>query len=477
MRSTLAPLVVIASLSAFGQKQGNIWYFGDHAGFDFNSGAPVQISGGATQYVTCPSCHAEGSAVIADSSGALLFYSDGAQAWNAQHSVMPNGNGLLSNASSTQSALILPRPYSSQLYYLFTVDDFNINALQNGFRFSIVDMCLDGGLGDIKDGQKNILITDSVAEKLAAVRHANGVDYWVVVHKWQSDAFHAYPLTVSGVGAPVISYVGSTHPTGMGGIGSSIGQMKISPDGTKLALVNGNSTPSILEYFDFDAATGAVSNAVALTPSSTWMYYGVAFSPDNSKLYVSVTMNGNGVYQFDLNAGGGDPLAVAASITQVAATWNYLGLQLGPDGKIYVARSPFVNNTAVGVIHDPNLAGTACNYQDAAITLVGSYASYSFPSFVDSYDYSTAQPDCVTLAVDEHMTGDGPLINPVGDLLVLRLPSNTRSVAVHNTAGQCVRTFAVNAPNARFDVHDLTQGLYVAVMEGEVRTAVRFVKE
>lgn len=477
MRYLAFILLVLSITVAAGQKQGNIWFFGDHAGFDFNGGPPVQISGGATQYVDCPSCHAEGSAVISDSSGTLLFYSDGAQVWNAQHTVMPNGSGLLSNASSTQSALILPRPYSSQLYYLFTVDDFHLDALQNGFRYSIVDMCLDGGLGDIKDGQKNILLTDSVAEKLAAVRHANGVDYWVVVHKWQSDAFHAYPLTVSGVGLPVVSYVGSTHPTGMGGIGSSIGQMKISPDGTKLALVNGNSTPSILEYFDFDAATGVVSNPVALTPSPTWMYYGVAFSQDNSKLYAGVTMNGNGVYQFDLTAGGGDPLAVAASMVQVAFNWNYLGMQLGPDGKIYVARSPFLNNTAVGVIHDPNLAGTACNYQDAAITLVGSYASYSFPSFVDSYDYSTTQPDCVTLAVDEAVAQDALVINPVGDLLVLQLPLNARTVAVHNAAGQCVRTFATAGAGGRFDVRELSPGMYVAVLDGDGRATVRFVKE
>lgn len=476
MRYSALTLVVLLLTAAFGQKQGNIWYFGDHAGFDFNSGAPVQISGGATHYVTCPSCHAEGSAVISDSSGTLLFYSDGAQVWNAQHTVMPNGSGLLSNASSTQGALILPRPYSNHLYYLFTVDDFHINDLLNGFRYSVVDMCQDNALGDIMDGQKNILITDSVTEKLAAVRHANGVDYWVVVHKWQSDAFHAYPLTVGGVGAPVVSYIGTTHPTGMGGIGSSIGQMKISPDGTHLAIVNGNSTPSILEYFDFDASTGVVSNAVSLVPDSAWMYYGVAFSPDNSKLYVGVTMNGNGVYQFDLNAGGGDPVAVAASMTQVASTWNYLGMQLGPDGKIYVARSPFMNNTAVGVIHDPNLAGTACNYQDAAITLVGAYASYSFPSFVDSYDYSTTEPECVTLALDEPGTDARLLMNPVGDFLLLQVPAGARTIVLHNAAGQRVRSLAVLAQH-RFEVKDLAPGLYVAVVEGDERAAVRFVKE
>lgn len=469
--------LLLIPIMGFGQKQGNIWYFGDHAGFDFSPGDPVQITGGQTHYISCPGCHAEGSAVISDSSGTLLFYSDGAQVWNAQHTVMPNGNGLLSNASSTQSALILPRPNSDNIYYLFTVDDFHINALQYGFRYSVVDICLGNALGDIVDTQKNILIVDSVAEKLAAVRHANGTDYWVLVHKWQSDAFLAYPLTMFGLGAPVTSNVGSTHPIGMGGNASSIGQMKVSPDGTRLAIVNGNSTPSIFEYFDFDASTGVVSNAVPLMPSSTWMYYGVAFSPDNTKLYVAVSMNGNGVYQFDLSAGGGVPLAVSASMTQVAFTNNYLGLQLGPNGKIYVARSPFLNNTAVSVIHEPNNPGIACNYQDAAITLVGAYCSYSFPSFVDSYDYSTTVSECRNTAIDQISTWSHPLVNPVSDHLFLQLPQDVHTVVLYAAAGQRVRTFPIVPPNSGYDVRDLDPGVYMAIGEGRHRSVVRFVKE
>lgn len=479
MRHHLLALALLAPALALCQKQGNIWYFGDHAGFDFSTGAPVEVFGGQAHYVDCPSCHAEGGAVICDSTGTLLFYTDGTQVWNRQHAVMPNGNGLMSNASSTQSALIIPRPGSDRFFYVFTVDDFHINGLQYGFRYSLVDVCLDGGFGDVLVSQKNVPILDSVAEKLAGVRHANGTDYWVLVHKWQSDAFYAYPVTAVGLGAPVISNIGSTHPTGMGGIGSSIGQMKVSPNGAKLAIVNGNSSPSILEYFDFDAATGVVSNVVPLVPNPAWMYYGVAFSPDNSKLYAGVTMNGNGVYQFDLNAGGGAPAAVAASITQIAFTWNYLGLQLAVDGKIYVARSPFTNNATVGVIHDPNLAGTACNYQDAAITLTGGLASYSFPSFVDSYDYSNGIPDCIPMAIDEAQTAPQLVMNPVGDHLFVQLPTDLRiQLTIHDAAGHRARVYPQAPASTGYDVSGLAPGIYMALVEGDgLRSALRFVKE
>lgn len=471
-------IFMLLAANAIAQKQGNIWYFGEQAGLDFSSGTPVQITGGQTQFVGCPACHAEGSAVIADSAGTLLFYTDGETVWNAQHDVMPNGNDLTSSATATQSSLILPLPGSNTMFYLFTVDDFLINNLQRGFRYSVVDMCLNGGRGDVNEELKNILITGNVTEKLSATRHANGSDYWVVIHKWQSNAFHAYPFSASGVGPPVISNVGSVHPSGSGGIGASIGQMKISPDGSRLAICNGNSTPSILEYFDFDPATGVVSNAVALVPNTFWMYYGVAFSPDNSKLYAAVTMNGNGVYQFDLAAGGGTPAAVAASMTQVAFTNNYLGLQLAVDGKIYVARSPFSGQPNIGVINAPNLPGTACNYVDAAIVLTGALASHGFPSFVDSYDYSNGLVVCTT-AIEEMSTYPRPMTNPVGNWLHLIMPTpGNAQVEIFDAYGRNVASYSNASTDQGYDVGHLYPGHYfVAIHMNGLRSNTRFVKE
>ena len=36
-------------------------------------------------------------------------------------------------------------------------------------------------------------------EKLAAVRHANGIDYWVLAHEWANDAYLAFLITPTGV--------------------------------------------------------------------------------------------------------------------------------------------------------------------------------------------------------------------------------------------------------------------------------------
>ena len=105
--------LVCSTLFVFAQNEGNIWYFGENAGLDFNSGVPVVLTDG--QLVT-----QEGCASIADNNGDLLFYTDGMTVYNKQHTIMPNGYGLLGNNSSTQSAIIVKQPGSASIYYIFT---------------------------------------------------------------------------------------------------------------------------------------------------------------------------------------------------------------------------------------------------------------------------------------------------------------------------------------------------------------------
>jgi hypothetical protein len=123
-------------------------------------------------------------------------------------------------------------------------------------------------------------------------------------------------------------------------------------------------------------------------------------------------LNGNGIYQFDLNAGGGNPNAVMASKTQIANNnYNYLGLQLANNGKIYVTRSPFGVNTYLDVINYPNNLGVACNYNDSAVSLAGHTSGFGFPNFVDSYDYSNTFFNCLT-GVDEVSRNNNIVVYP-----------------------------------------------------------------
>ena len=360
----LAALFFHSPEITFAQKENNIWYFGTAAGIDFNSGSPVALNNGAINTT-------EGCASIADASGNLLFYTDGVTVYNKVHAIMPNGSGLMGGNSSSESAIIVQLPGSSTQYYIFTTP--NQGSL-DGLNYSIVDMTLQGGMGDVS--ALNVNMHSPIGEKVCATHHMNGTDYWIVAHEFNTDAFYAFQFSAAGVNpVPVISNVGLVHA-------GYHGYLKFTPDGTKIGLAIGETNQ--LELFDFDKSTGIVSNPI--TFPTTYIYpYGVEFSPDNSKFYVAQSGVGGspGIYQFDMLAGSG--AAIIASGQLVGTTSNiYLGpLQIGPDGKIYCAR--YLTN-AIGVIDNPNASGLACNYIDIAVTLGGGTSMFGLPNQIPHVD-------------------------------------------------------------------------------------------
>jgi len=424
-------------LNTYGQKQGNIWYFDDSCGLDFSSGYPVVLTDGNiyTSHGT------EGTAVICDSYGNLLFYASAETVWNKNHQVMPHGGDLLGGASSTQGAFIIPRPGSDNLFYLFTTDEFQ-NDLVKGLRYSMINMCLDGGLGDVDTTEKNILLLDTVAEKMAGTNHSNGTDIWLVTHKFYSDAFHALRISSSGIIDSVISHVGSYEPI-TPTVAAAIGQMKISPDGSKLALVCSNTAPSVVELYDFDNSSGIVSNAISLPPDGG--EYGVAFSADNSKLYIS-TSGSLKIFQYDVMAGSTSAIIDSKTLIFDNSSWPLTGMQLGPDGKIYIAG----NYDHLDVINNPNAAGLACNYSHNSIYL-GHVAWYGITNFIDSYIYNNGKPFCNTSFTDTITVNNNVSVypNPFDNQLTIEFSSSNHPLAsfeLYNEIGQLI-----------FDVQEISE--------------------
>jgi len=287
-------------LKGFSQGEYNIWYFGFNAGIDFNGGAPVALTNGALST-------SEGSSSISDAAGNLLFYTDGISVWNRNHSVMPNGTGLHGNSSSIQAALIIKQPGTTDIYYVFTTTN---NATAYGMKYSVVNMTLNGGLGDVTT--KNIALVTPCGEKLAAVPHTNCTDIWILTHGYNNNTFYAYLLTSTGVNPAITSNVGASHNGGSAGaFNSALGAMKASPDGTQLAVCDQYS--GLFEVFDFNAGTGVVSNTLSLSP--IYRAFGTEFSPDGSKVYVS-ERQGSQLWQFDLSAGS--TAAIQASKTLIS---------------------------------------------------------------------------------------------------------------------------------------------------------------
>ncbi len=354
--------VLLAGASgAHSQKQNHQWRFGGRGAVSFNTSPPEFVSGAA---LNTP----EGGASVADrNTGALLFYTDGVTVWNAQDQVMPNGTGLLGGSatllSSTTAAVIIPKPGSPTEYYLIAIDE---QFGGNGVTYSLVDMVLDGGRGDVVAGQKNIPLLNTDSEKLEVVPASDGQSLWLLTHDNPGNTFYAYRVTSSGIQTtPVISTVGGSQ-------GNGSGHMKVNRQFNKLAL--GNLFDRKVELFDFDNSTGILSNPVIWDfDASNPGIYGVEFSPNGALLYIS---NLEFITQYDIRSSAPADIQNSRYVLPVSGFSQRATLQLGPDNKIYV------NAGSLDVIDCPDFPGAACGYRSNAIANQLGGGGYGLPKWV-----------------------------------------------------------------------------------------------
>lgn len=367
MKQILIILICLMYLNANSQENtAHQWYFGENSGIEFNTGVPIAKTDGQI-------ASREGCATVGDLNGNLLFYCDGQYIYNRNHQIMQNGSGLMGNPSATQSSIIVPFPGNDSLFYVFTVDAIE-NQLQNGLRYSIINMNLDGGLGGVTS-DKNILLETPVAEKLTAIVHSNMINVWVIAHRWNTNEFVAYEVTPLGINmTPVISAIGSVHTGGYSsfpqynGWGNALGYMKSNINGNKIAVTIYRMNK--VELFDFNKLTGVIFNH----QESTLVYndaYGVEFSPSGDFLYLSQTTGK--IYQFYLNQT--NPLLNPTLINSI--TGSYGAVQLAPNGKLYIVNeySPYIT-----AINNPNVSGSGCNFVSNSLYLNGKTTRLGLPT-------------------------------------------------------------------------------------------------
>jgi gliding motility-associated-like protein len=403
--------VILAFLpsSFFAQLQNNNWTFGNGCRVNFNGPVP----NGALNSILSS---AEPCASVSNpETGSLLFYSDGLTVWGSNNQPMPNGTGLIGGLfkSSSQGPVIVPFPENPDKYFIFTIDELEFDTY-TGLHYSVVDMTLNGGLGDVEAANKNILITpDSLTEKITVIRSEAIRGYWVIVHRMINNEFLAYKVTGCEVSStPVVSAVGSPLVIPANNLNdrfAGYGSMKANPEGTRLGMPIDGTTK--IEFFDFDLSTGVLSNPISVevtdntvnpTPDLPIRKYGCCFSPDGSKFYFSNTIS---VYQLDLSVYNATAIAASNSLIGTPANATFQ-VEQGPNGRLYVATA----GNALAAINSPNNAGLACGFEENAVSLnglclLGLPAQVPGRNFLPppiSFDY-----DCLTLEINASVLGVG----------------------------------------------------------------------
>ena len=378
------------------QKEANHWYFGQYAGFDFSSGSMEIDTDG--QLVANHGC-----AVSNNEYGDLQFYTNGFQVWNRNHEEMPNGfiSDSCAGTYTIQNCAIVPKVGERDKFYIFTTEPYHNG--NNGLRYSIVDLSLDNYNGDVTETCILVTDTDSLVSGCTITRHTNEVDYWLFVHGVTQDTiglrrqFQIYLIDENGIN------LASTYLSPSQNLGYAIAG-KFSPNGKYLYWSK--------YVFDFDNTTGEILDYRALAQLGG--SYSIAeFSPNSQVLYATAHgSSGFTLDQFDLTAPNLWETKIEVDIETDNQSYMKGGLQLAPDGKIYVS-----NLQHVGVINYPNNLGVACGLEQNTIDIPG-LARWDFPNF-SSHIFQSLNPTSTINENDESSIHVFP--NPANEMITLEL--------------------------------------------------------
>ncbi len=375
-------MLLLCTSIALSQKEYNNWYFGERAGITFNTAdeEPVALLDGDLYTY-------EGCSAISDSNSNLLFYTNGVTVWNRLHMVMNNGTDLLGHESSSQSALIVPKPGSNNIYYIFTTDALERNY-NNGFNYSIVDMNLDNGMGSVTQKNTNLLYNKS--EKVTSISGENGKETWIVTQDADKQCFLAYLLTDIGLSSTPVK-----SPNKIDLSPFQNGMLKISPNGDKLAITQ-YSQGSVYLY-DFNFLTGKITNEIIIKSHliQSFVSYGLEFSSTGKFLYytsINSDYSQNYLHQIDITSNNAEEIIKTEKIINQNTNIPFLGtLQIGPNKKIYLA----VTGNDISVIHKPDSSGNDCNFEYNGCKLNGRKSLLGLPPIVQKSKLKLKKPDSI----------------------------------------------------------------------------------
>lgn len=399
-------------------QEGAKWFFGSNAGLDFASGTPQPIMDGKLNTK-------EGSSTISNSKGELLFYSDGITIYNADGDEMPCLEGdcedLKGSSESTQSVLIVPQPTCRGCEYLYNVfTTTSINATDKVLTVSVVDMRRENGKGAIIE--QNTILADNTTERLVSSRNDQDTTYWVLSHDYGTNRFRVFHATTAGLTETGTFDLGTSHDATSQGEG----QMKFSSaDSTgqrQLAVVVPGPPTNYLDLFGFNDEDGQLTfnRTLELGPSPPTAY-GVEFSPDGTKLYVSFMGEGSAaskLVQYDLSLAD-DSLIVASGFTiDSSATETFGSLQTAPDGKIYMAVQGSEYLAVIGEPDDSTRTLGRLEYEREGAWLGTRKSELGLPNFVQNFTQESDGPgfDAEGFCVNEPTTFTAsPLCQPIED--------------------------------------------------------------
>ncbi|MBL7753673.1 MAG: hypothetical protein JNM44_04280, partial [Chitinophagaceae bacterium] len=386
MRTIVLLVLMIGSqtecLLAQAHKQGINWVLGfaPVLTMDFGQTPPVVDT---TEFLTGLTY---GNSCISDTSGRLQVFTNGFYVFDQDAKVIPGGEKVNTPKGIKlfdyysgdgfwhQMSLILPK--KNNQYYVFTTgmsdgafDDWKVT--QTDFRFDVltyhvVDMDANNGQGEVVEKNK-ILMQDAYLShnRMSAVRHANGRDWWLVKPHRNEQKFYLFlvqPDTILGPVTRQVNFNMDSIPIQFGIYGVR-GQLSFSPNGEWMASTEAGYGGVFV--YHFDRCNGDLSKYHFY--KQPWMDTTLedfstahCFSPNNQLLYL---INGANIWQYDLaDTTANSAIHISGPDTVLSHFPRYSLSYLAPNEKIYIGAFHGIRKT-MPFIEFPNIRGLGCGFR------------------------------------------------------------------------------------------------------------------
>lgn len=343
--------------TANGQLNDAQWMLGSNtSNIDFRGATPVNDTISKDMWTRF------NNAALSDEQGNLQYYTNGifiAGKLSNGDSIL-NGNGLSPCAFTTQysnqglpipqASIFLNKPGSDRYYYLFHFSADN--AVCYTLYYSIIDRQANFGLGAVI--AKNDTFYQGITRTggMAACKHANGRDWWIVIGGRNNNLYRKFLLTPNGISDTLLQYIG---PYYNGPADNSYSRFSLDETRYVTGAIGGKIT-----VMDFDRCNGEFSNPIIISnknPPATGSGGMAEFSPNGRFIYVSDRLYLN---QYDLtSANPQDSVRVFSCGCTDGAQLNQFSI--ATDGRIY-------GSTWAGgfqflhVINNPDELGLNCNF-------------------------------------------------------------------------------------------------------------------
>ncbi len=386
------------------QRQAAFWAFGDAYSINFNE--PTLNVKSYNQLFPFYNYNS-GWATICDKNGNFLFGANGNRICDKEFYTMKGGLKL-SNQRLTRNGgpntdfwlpMILERGNGIYWTFYYTLNtcaylsnnEFSCPGAPNGsINRAIVDMNKESGYGAVIRPRE--VIDTFSARQMAVALQQNGRDAWFITHGAMDNEFRSYAITDTGLNkTPVISRQGPRYdafPINLNGPYPISGTMISSPNSeliaTKTCFLAG--TDSNVYIFKINRTTGSVNQLFSIKVPQ--YCYGLSFSSDSKKLYCFAGSQQSNTllrwvystFKYDLSVL--DSAQVLTSVVNLGfhrSTESNTAM-LGPTGAILFGQNTTIQNGSLGILTNPNGAGTNVGYNPRFFSTARSpNYGYGFP--------------------------------------------------------------------------------------------------